>query len=65
MVDQLSYTVSDLVDATGIGRNTILKEIHAKRLRAFRVGEKGQKWIVPRSEAEKWICEQLIVADEA
>lgn len=59
MLEQLSYTVREVCDVTGIGRTTILREIHAKRLKAFRVGEKGQKWIVPRSALEAWLKEQV------
>lgn len=65
MVKPLSYTVREVCDATGIGRNTILREIHAKRLKAFRVGEKGQKWIVPKSAVETWLERQVSEAETA
>lgn len=55
MVEQISYTLRDLCLVTGIGRNTLLSEIHAKRLKAFRVGPHGQKWVIPRKAAEEWL----------
>jgi hypothetical protein len=59
MVDQLSYTLRDLCLVTGIGRNTLLGEIHAKRLKAFRVGTHGQKWVIPRKAAEERLESRL------
>lgn len=65
MTDALAYTLKELSEVTGIGRTTILHEIHANRLRAFRVGAKGRKWIVPRSAAEAWLKEQIEESQQA
>ena len=53
--DRLSYTIKGLAEATGVGRNELLRAIHTNELKAFRVGVKGGKWVIPRPEAEAWL----------
>jgi len=53
--DRLSYTIKGLAEVTGVGRNELLRAIHTKELKAFRVGAKGGKWVIPRPEAEAWL----------
>lgn len=64
-VRQMSYSLSDAVEATGIGRKTLLAAIHAKKLRAIRVGERQGKWIIPASSLEEWFERQLEVQAQA
>lgn len=58
-VRHLSYSLKDAVQATGIGRNTLLAEIHAGKLKAIRVGERGGKWVIPRQSLDAWFERQL------
>lgn len=58
-VRPVSYSISDAVEATGIGRKTLLAAIHARELRAIRVGERQGKWVIPAKSLEAWFDRQL------
>ena len=59
MTERLSYTLKAASEATGIGRTTLLHAIHAKRLKAIRVGDRGGKWVIPAKSLEDWFDKQL------
>lgn len=52
---RVSYTLKEAAKATGIGQKTLLAAIHAKALRAVRVGARGGKWIVTRASLVEWL----------
>lgn len=53
---KVAYTRLELARAASVGRNAILDEIHAGRLKAFR---QGRKWLIPRKSAEEWLERRL------
>ncbi len=58
-IRHLSYSLKDAAQATGIGRNTLLAEIHSGKLKAVRVGERGGKWVIPAKSLDEWFERQF------
>lgn len=54
-VNKLAYTINEAVEATGIGRKSILSAIRAGHLKAVRVGAKSGKWIVSTTSLVNWL----------
>lgn len=50
------YTMKELCDYLGIGRNTALSLIHEKRLKAFKA---GKHWLIPEEEVNAYIKNEL------
>lgn len=50
------YTMKELCDYLGIGRNTALSLIHEKRLKAFKA---GKHWLIPEEEVESYIKNEI------
>ena len=53
--DRISYTLKEASQVTGIGRKTLLAAIHAKVLKAVRIGPSGGKWIIQRQRLVDWL----------
>lgn len=50
--NKLSYTIPELVAATGVGRTTLYEEIKAGRLRTCKV---GKRTLVTADDARAWL----------
>jgi excisionase family DNA binding protein len=55
MVEKLSYTIREAQAALGMGQTNLRKQIRTGRLAVAKV---GRKFLVPRSEIEKWLREE-------
>ena len=58
--DALAYSVPEVAALLSLGVSTTWNLIHAGELRAVKVGR--GRYIVPRSELERWISEQISAA---
>lgn len=56
MGSQNLYTMKELCDYLGIGRNTALNLIHEERLKAFKA---GKHWLIPAEEVDAYIKNEL------
>lgn len=50
------YTMKELCDYLGIGRNTALSLIHEEKLKAFKA---GKHWLIPVEEVDAYIKNEL------
>ena len=50
------YTMKELCDYLGIGRNTALSLIHEERLKEFKA---GKHWLIPVEEVDAYIKNEL------
>lgn len=56
MDSQNLYTMKELCDYLGIGRNTAINLIHEGRLKAFKA---GRHWLIPKEEVESYIKNEI------
>lgn len=52
---RLSYSVRDAAEATGIGRTELYRRISSGAIKVVRIGEAGQKFVIPRAELERML----------
>lgn len=50
------YTIKELCQYLGIGRNTALRLIHEKRIHAFKA---GRHWLIPEQSIQTYINQEL------
>lgn len=62
-VRKLAYTINEAVEATSIGRKSIVAAIRAKQLHAVRVGAMGTKWVIPGKSLDEWL--ESLIEDES
>lgn len=53
--EKLAYSVREASKALGISQSEVRRLIGAGELRARKAGAQGTKWVVPRTELERYV----------